>query len=207
MSKVIYISGAHGTGKSTILEHLKNLKIDRVIVDEFKVARAVMSQFGYKGSSDYQNDPIELMKFQDAVIQQKKEHDYGLLKKNDNNIYLVERSFSDILAYTELFKTEIEKTTYDYSMIQWFADYRLRCTAYQTEIYDYGIFILSGLFKLVDDGVRPQGCQHEIEHLIYDHALACVGTNNFKILRDADINHRIAKITDMLEDIKQYGID
>ena len=71
-------------------------------VDDFKVSRHVQAQLGFTLAQAVEN-PVAMMRFQDAVFSAKYKHDLALSENaTDTDVVIVERSFIDVLAYTRL---------------------------------------------------------------------------------------------------------
>jgi hypothetical protein len=94
--KVIGLSGAQGSGKSSML---KELMLRGWRLDEFRVSRAVQAQLGWDTLDRVLESPETMMAFQEEVFQQKYQRDFGLATDGSNSIILTERTFADIWAY------------------------------------------------------------------------------------------------------------
>lgn len=105
--KVVGLSGAQGAGKSTLLIELMNRGWK---LDQFRVSRAVQAQLGWATLENVMSSPQTMIEFQDEVLAQKLKNDFQLsVMANDqrhdrdeyqNSIILTERTFADIVAYT-----------------------------------------------------------------------------------------------------------
>jgi AAA domain len=102
--KLIGLSGAQGAGKSTLL---KTLMERGWLLDSFRVSRAVQAQFGWTSLESVMESPQAMMKFQEAVFEQKLLNDYRLHElpgartlAAKGHVMLTERTFADIDAYT-----------------------------------------------------------------------------------------------------------
>lgn len=129
--KIIAVSGTHGTGKTFLLEALKH--IDECIVDDFKVSRSIQGSANLDNFTKTENSIIE---FQEKIFDAKVQHDGSL---TGNVPILVERSFFDIVIYTEISLSRfkyLKPTTR-----QWFKEYRARAFKAQADIYDGHIII------------------------------------------------------------------
>lgn len=129
MAILVAVSGTHGSGKSTVLTEIQrqtNYKID-----SFKASRAVQEQLEIESLEDVVNIPSHMMEFQDAILEQKWKNDGALTHRAPiDEILLVERSFLDILVYTELWMSKIKKQ----SELQkkWFRTYKQKCLEFQS---------------------------------------------------------------------------
>jgi len=138
MAKVIAVIGTHGSGKSTLLQSLKE-KLPSVIVDDFKVSRTLQSELGIKNLIEIIKSPASIESFQEKVLARKLEHDTNLQAVHpENGVVLVERSFYDILAYTQLWLNQFDRLSPDTKA--WFKDYSSRVVEAQG-IYDGHIMV------------------------------------------------------------------
>ncbi len=102
--KLVGLSGAQGAGKSTLLKAL----MDRGwLLDQFRVSRAVQAQLGWDTLERVMESPETMMKFQEAVFEQKLLNDTKLnevspaaSREAKGHVMLTERTFADISAYT-----------------------------------------------------------------------------------------------------------
>jgi hypothetical protein len=102
--KVVGLSGAQGAGKSTLLIELMARGWQ---LDQFRVSRAVQAQLGWDSLENVMSSPQTMMEFQDEVLRQKQQHDFGLKElpgartmDPQGDVILTERTFADIVAYT-----------------------------------------------------------------------------------------------------------
>lgn len=110
--KVVGLSGAQGAGKSTLLIELMARGWQ---LDQFRVSRAVQAQLGWDTLENVMSSPQTMMEFQNEVLRQKQNHDATLaimVQASTVNgltgptpdpkleIILTERTFADIVAYT-----------------------------------------------------------------------------------------------------------
>lgn len=157
MTKVIGVSGAHGTGKSVTIDRVKELnsKDPYIIVDDFKVSRTVLSELGMTLPEATAN--AEVTKIYQSMVLRKKIHRDGFsLKINSTQLepkvevnYLVDRSVADVYAYTKLWT---EKNGIDN---KWFAEFEEKCVA-GIVAYDMILLFPIGVFAFVDDGIRAK---------------------------------------------------
>lgn len=104
--KVVGLSGAQGAGKSTLLIELMNRGWK---LDQFRVSRAVQAQLGWATLENVMSSTQTMMEFQNEVLEQKRNNDFNLLAlegartiDEKGHIILTERTFADIVAYTNL---------------------------------------------------------------------------------------------------------
>ena len=174
MAIVVSVSGAQSTGKSTLLETLKNLGFK---VDEFRVARHVLNVFNkplYEIAKE--GNEVEIMKFQDAILREKLNHDTSL-KKLPNDFIFVERCPADIIAYTRVWKDQFHLNSPAFN--KWLEAYDEKCFEGMKN-YDISIFVPSGMFSHVDDGIRAKAdSQLEVSYQLRSFILKFWGHTNF----------------------------
>lgn len=132
--KVVGISGAQGGGKSTLLGELKN-RGHRV--DDFRVSRAVQAKLGWKTLENVMESWYTMIEFQSAVYQEKFDNDLSLRMNESSDIVLTERTFADIVAYTNLWTwrhLDRGNTTFSEAM-EFLLPYTSKCASAQCLIY------------------------------------------------------------------------
>lgn len=132
--KVVGISGAQGGGKSTLLGELKNRGYN---VDAFRVSRAVQANLGWKTLENVMESWYTMVEFQSAVYEAKFNHDLALASNESNDIVLTERTFADIVAYTNLWTwrhVDRGNTKFNEAMA-FLVPYTKRCAEAQRLIY------------------------------------------------------------------------
>ena len=133
---LIAVSGAHGVGKSTLLNELAMLDYN---VDNFKVSRSVQKKMGYASLAEALTSYNLMKGFQEVIIQEKFEHDNRLSSRSSlNDKIFVERSFFDILIYAELWNEKLN--TNESNPDDWLEGFRIACLEWQ-KIYDRLIII------------------------------------------------------------------
>lgn len=165
MAKVVALSGAQGGGKSTLL---LGLEAKGWALDSFRVSRAVQKQLGWD-SLDRVMDSVETMKeFQTEVLQQKFKNDLQLARRRPQaTIFLTERSFADIAAYTTYWCWEhVDRRNWSFAeAAAWLSSYLERCREAQG-IYA-GIMLLP-LMSNVTWQEDPNRAKRNTANLIYE---------------------------------------
>lgn len=133
---LVAVIGAQGVGKSTLLNEIAMLDYN---VDNFKVSRTVQKELGFTDLSEIFYSFKTMRKFQEQVLYRKHLHDIRLKEDSDSDITFVERSFFDILAYTESHIDRLEDPSLP--MKNWLDGYKTACMNYQDTIYD-GIVLI-----------------------------------------------------------------
>lgn len=203
MSLLVSVSGAQSTGKTTLLEGVNSTL--QFPVDEFKVARAVLEEFG-EGLYDILKSEAKTIKFQEEILKQKTEHD-GKLKGELDEFIFVERCPADLFAFAYTWREHFKKPSY----LSWLNHYRVKCEQ-AMKIYDISILIHPGAFSHSDDGVRAKAdTQQEVDTALSGFLARHWMDINFAKPRFhlhqmyvGGINERLAEVKSALNDGKKY---
>lgn len=104
MARVIGLSGPQGGGKTTLLNGLREKGL---FVDDFKVSREVQKHLGWDSLERALDSPRSMTEFQMMIGDVKLAQETQNAKRTDVPIVLVERTFADISAYTQLWAWEL----------------------------------------------------------------------------------------------------
>jgi len=165
MVKMIAFSGPQNSGKTTLLNALK--EETGLTVDDFKVSRAVQAKMGHDRLSDAVKTFEYVRDFQIEIAKTKLLHDtYVKLNSHflvEPDAILTERSFADIAAYAEHWVTSINTT----EARKWLDHYISSCKTSQ-QIYDGIVFTPSHKdIKFENDPNRAnEESQKKMESLI-----------------------------------------
>lgn len=150
--KIIAISGAHGCGKTSVLEELQKQNHQEIFIDDFKVSRTVLAELGLTLEQATKTATLT-QKYQKLVLSKKIDRDGVVLPSAvyDPQVrsVFVDRSIADVYAYTRLW---VEKNNVDK---KWFADFEDMCIS-TIRMYSKVLLIPIGKFPFVDDGVRAK---------------------------------------------------
>ena len=143
MDKIIGLTGAHGSGKTTTLSELERRGYT---VDPFKVSRTVQQKRGWSDLSQALTSFEEMYQFQIDILETKYAHDLKLKNEGHGSFVLVERTFLDIYAYASYWTWEFH--SFNSQIVSPFADridfetatkflmwFRNKCEQAQIEIY------------------------------------------------------------------------
>lgn len=139
---ILGISAAQGQGKSTVLSSLTEKGFNVVGT---QTSRSILAEWG-SSLSEIDNSPKLRKSFQEEIIKRHFETIEPHL--NTSEVFLVERTFADIFAYTLLSMGSYNEYN------SWLNSYYDRCVEYQKHFTK--VFLLTGLRKsnVEDDGVR-----------------------------------------------------
>lgn len=140
---LVAVSGSQGSGKSTILNGLKELGFT---VIQRKTSRSILDEWGVP--LDHINmDPALTIKFQEEIIKRKYDDDVSIHDADPSTIIFTERTFADLFSYTMAAMGSQNQHS------EWINQYYQRCTLYQ-QCYDQVFYLTAGSFSVQNDGVR-----------------------------------------------------
>ena len=160
MRKIVSVSGAAGTGKSTLLNNIDHL------VDPFKVARYVLKEMK-KDLYDILRDHRDTIYFQDRILELKIENDEKLKYDDSTPWIFVERCPADFFAFAKTWQPYFNNSQYN----SWLVKYEQNCQE-SMKHYSVAILIPPGHFDHVDDGVRAKADTQELTHEYLDRFLS-----------------------------------
>lgn len=192
---LIAVSGTQGAGKSTLLDEIAKLDYT---VDDFKVSRTIQKEMGFSSFDEIYSSFETMKSFQENVLLRKFEHDLGSVKSED--VIFVERSFYDILAYTELHLTRIENLTP--LAKDWLASYAQACFKYQKIIYD-GLILVEPHSKIKYENDVHRGDQESQTWIdLRLKELCAYSTVPIEYMTEFDLENRVKIATKFVEKLK-----
>lgn len=138
---LVALSGAQGSGKTTVLNNLKTLGFNLV---ERKTARSILSEWNTTLDKVYR-DPTQCVAFQDECLIRKIADEQEAIESD--KLWFTERSYADVFTYPLL--TVSKYNEYN----SWVDEYYEKC-AVQQKKYLAVVYFEGGAFKPEDDGVR-----------------------------------------------------
>lgn len=130
--KVIGFSGAHSTGKSTVINCIATSTNSLILSDTFQVSRTVQEELGL--TLDEITSDIELMKpFQSKLLSVKAIHDLSLRDSINPGFICVDRTPADMYAYAKIWIENHPLGSLTKNQ-EWLEDYKVSCAA-QMSIY------------------------------------------------------------------------
>lgn len=184
MSLVVGLSGAQGGGKSSLLKELMHRGYH---VDQFRVSRAVQAELGWDSLDRVMESFRTMTEFQEEVYNQKYENDYALRDTPNTRVVLTERTFADILAYTQSWtwkfmdRGEINLDT----AMNFLVPYGAKCRRAHEEIYN--ATLLLPLMKHVVFENDPHRAKEEDAARVYEDVE--------RFARSIAVSHRVLDIT------------
>lgn len=129
---IIGISGPQGAGKSTLLAELINRGC---FVDPFRVSRAVQASLGWDSLTRVEDNPADMVSFQNEVFKLKLEND--ILLSEDKKLIFTERTFGDIFSYAALWANKFKEQN-KWSLndaVSFLQDFNGKCITAQEKTY------------------------------------------------------------------------
>jgi len=161
VAKIFAISGVAGSGKSTVLEELRNRGY---FVDDYKVSRAVQQELGFTSLAEATKTLSDIKLFQKTVFNKKYERETFLHSSmGENDVILTERSFADISVYNELWFRRLLNKEGRITASEFFENvtsYSIKCNEYQ-KVYS-GILHLP-MMECVKYEVDPSRAPSELD--------------------------------------------
>ena len=118
MPTIVGLSGTHGTGKSTIINGLKEKGYK---VDQTQLSRAAQKALGWEKLSIAQESPENMWQLQEAILGAMYDRDYNI--EWQGKVTIVERTPADVWAYTKMWCKRLHINT----SIGPAANFRARC--------------------------------------------------------------------------------
>jgi len=195
MTKIIGVSGSHGTGKTCTLDNIAKVqsKDPEIVVDDFKVSRAILEEM--KCTLDQATATSKLMKvYQSRVLDVKIHRDLHVLRNivvSTTPInFLVDRSPADVWAYTKLWASKNKVSN------SWFAEFTKKCIK-AIEQYDKIILFPIGKIPFIDDGVRAK---EDTQQCINDYIITFLDASEIKYhtVESATVEDRTKEIISII---------
>lgn len=193
---LISITGSSGSGKSTIINHLKEMGFDTI---QRKTSRSILSDWNVtldQVNSDFdltvrfQNE-ILLRKFNDDYIAYNSSHTMNKVQVTDK-IYITERSFADLFVYA------LSVLGHQNNYNDWLNSYYIKCCQYQS-IYDRIIMLPSNKFQTEKDGTRPANMHfNNMIDMTMKHYIPKMGENLFTVVEELSVQDRLRTITNRI---------
>lgn len=187
---LVAIAGSQGSGKTTILNELKNLEYPII---ERKTARSILDEWGV--TLDVVNADFDLkLAFQDELVRRK--YTDELEASLSNEIYFTERTFSDLFTYSLI--SFGQYNNYD----TWLDDYFQTCKNY-CHSYKHVFYIKSKFFNNIEkDGVRSTNKHYSrmIDHTMLDITKQMVYNDNLTVVETPNLSERVNIIIKKIEE-------
>lgn len=196
-NKIVSISGAQGSGKSTTIDTLH--ETHGYTVDSFSTPRYVQAKLGYKTLAEVLAQPISKIKhYQLHILEAKLDRDLNNKKiEGAGGAVIVERNFADI--YTFALQWAIQSNDEDF--INWVnEEYLPTCVSYQKEV-DYFSILLKPLKTFQVD---PRRADEDSRFIIHERMFKTIAEDmevrdehrmsNWKMIGFESLDERVKNI-------------
>lgn len=180
---LIAISGAQGSGKSTIVENLSKMGHKTI---ERKTSRSILKDWGVS-LSEVNNNHDLTVKFQDEILRRKFNDELYAVESSE--LYFTERSYADLFTYALI---SLGK---DNQYSNWIDQYYETCMHYN-QYYQHVYYIQSGVFSVEHDGVRGSNKHYSrmADLIMHDILKRTVLPGKLTTIDFNDLDQRIATI-------------
>ena len=197
---IVGISAGQGQGKSTLINALCELDgFERL---ELQTSREILKEWGYTLDEVNRYLPLK-QRFQEECLRRHTKalnQGHGSPFDSDNEtpyetILLVERTFSDIYAYTVLGMGAFN----EYS--EWLHNYGLQCAQAQNAYFNEVVFMTGRTYTPEDDGVRSinQDFSDVANHLIKKYTLQF---SEASVIDTAGLDERVANMRNIADRLR-----
>jgi len=178
---LIAISGSQGSGKSTIVNALKEMG-HRVIGR--KTSRSILDEWGVSLGEVNNNHELTL-KFQ-AEITKRKWEDEKYAALNRDTVYFTERTHADVFTYALIALGK------DNEHDEWVRDYYKTCLEYN-QWYHRVYYLRAGMFHVEHDGVRGSNPHYSrmADVTMLDFTKQMIHPSKLSVIETADLEQRI----------------
>lgn len=188
---LVTISGAQGSGKSTILAELQKRGYEVV---ERKTSRSILTDWNMS-LDEINNDPELSKKFQVEILDRKISDELDAV--NSNNVMFTERSYMDLFVYTLI---NLGKFNEHDEWINWYYD---QCIKAQRAYCKRVFYVKSGLFDVAADGVRGSNKHYSrlVDLVLEDYTVRSLYPEEVHIINVVDLNKRIEYIENNIKNV------
>lgn len=183
---LIAISGSQGSGKSTILQELKERGYFTI---ERKTSRSILTDWDVT-LDDVNNDSNLTLKFQQEIIRRKYEDENAWKQVGERNqIWFTERTYADLMTY---FLITLGRSNAYSEQIN---AYYKQCIANQ-QSYDRVFYLKAGHFIPETDGVRGSNVHysHMADLVMLDLTTQMTPSNRLSIIDTPCVEQRVDMI-------------
>lgn len=180
---LVAISGSQGSGKTTILEKLKehgNSVVTR------KSARTVLQELGVTLDELFET-PENIPKFQERITEIKREDEKPYIYTPE--VYFTERTHADVFTYSLIYLGRMNEHN------EWLNQYYKTCLA-SNQYYNAVFYLRAGLFNVEHDGVRGSNRHYSrlVDMAMLDYTQRMVHPSKLNIIDTMDLDERVETI-------------
>jgi len=192
---LIGLTGAHGTGKSTILRGVKAFGVPAF---ESSLSRAAQTALGWKDLKPAEESEENMWALQEQILASMYDRDTAVLESN--TFTLVDRTPADVASYVEVWKMKLERNGVKIDE-EHAKDFRARCRAMAAK-YTYHIIVP------IDEAIPFEAEDHRasLDTRDYHEKAVCQfvisGGLNYIVLLHPDNDIRVKRVTAMVNTLQ-----
>lgn len=182
---LVAISGSQGSGKSTILQKIKELGYKTI---ERKTSRSILADWGVT-LQEVNNDAELTIRFQDEITKRKFDDEFAAAK-DKQTLYFTERTHADLFAYA------LVSLGKDNNYSDWLNDYYRACMMHN-QLYAGVYYLRAGRFNIEHDGTRGSNMHYSrmVDLTMLDITQQMVHNSKLTIIETPDLEQRVNIIT------------
>ena len=197
----IAFSGPQGSGKSTLINALREVNTNHCFVfDDTKVSRKVQTELGIKELSETTKDFKTMELFQYTIFKSKVSALLDVCSKephNENSIIITDRSFSDIVAYYQLWCEKLERNA---DLPSWavYAEGMQRGSLIDHVIY---VPFMNHVVWENDPNRADKADIQRFDELLLESMHRSMGSNTIHTIQSLNVSDRVQEVLDIIERI------
>jgi len=181
---LVAISGSQGSGKSTIINRIREAGFNTI---ERKTSRSILADWNVS-LQEVNSNPDLAIKFQEEIS--KRKHEDELLAVHSDQIWFTERTHADLFTYA------LVTLGSDNNYSEWINKYYTMSMNYNQH-YSLVYYLRAGHFKPEHDGVR--GSNHHYSRMVdlvmLDMTQQMVHNSRLTVVETPDLEQRVGLIT------------
>lgn len=177
---LIAISGSQGSGKSTIINKLKDQGFNTI---ERKTSRSILSDWDVT-LQEVNNNPDLTTKFQNEITKRKYEDELEAIQSED--VWFTERTHADLFTYA------LVSLGKDNQYSDWVNAYYKVCMNYNSH-YSQVFYLRAGAFNIEADGTRGANVHYSrmVDLTMLDMTQQMVHNSKLTIIETPNLEQRV----------------
>lgn len=196
MKYIIGLTGSHGTGKSTIIQGVKNLGLK---VDESQLSRAAQKALGWSDLSPAQESEEQMWALQEAILGAMYDRDQRI--NESKQITLVDRTPADVWGYTMLWLMRLDaigRANREHEF-----DFRKRCRVMASEYACHLVVPIKEEIPFVAESNRAdfdsrEFHERQVKAFVIPHL-------EHQVIESISVEDRISEVVKEMEYQKTFG--
>lgn len=197
MKRTVGFSGAHGTGKSTLLNALRESQYTGVTVDTESMSRRV--QVAINGASatleSVVSEASNIIRFQEQILKEKTLH---LLKLRGNvpatGVLLTDRTPIDCYAYARMWVERHKFTGWEH----WLYTYWTSCVKDMSQ-YDQVVLLPPAAFNFAEESQRAAKETQLLHHDYCNAFIDSIPLRNILLITSVPLDARVMEVASKLD--------